>query len=231
MLHVEFPNSLSYELLYKGYCCFTLNCINYMDSLLRLGRTLGTVKSSWRQDGPIEYLRATDTENAKPNSHSSRFGKGAFPLHTDDATSERPPKYLILFNLDGGENATTNLVDFTHVIASLDASAKGELDEAVFYFHTGRRSFLGTIRDHTHQWIRFDPNIMRPTGPRAAQLWAKVTHEIKHAHVTTLTWSQNRALVIDNHRMLHGRGAMLGSHPAPRTLLRVLVEQPDAAPF
>ncbi|WP_206435101.1 hypothetical protein [Sphingobium yanoikuyae] len=40
-------------------------------------------------------LQANPAEAARPNTLSSRYGLGAFPMHTDNALASPPPRYII----------------------------------------------------------------------------------------------------------------------------------------
>jgi hypothetical protein len=47
-------------------------------------------------DPPVTSLRPQDTDEARPNSLSSRYGKAAQPLHTDGAHLPEPPDFVLL---------------------------------------------------------------------------------------------------------------------------------------
>ena len=194
--------------------------------LLDLATGLGCPQRSLRSDAVVDFLKAKPAHRAFPNSLSSRFGLGRFPLHTDDAIARLPAKYLLLHNREGGELAATVLLDMVRVFKGLDRQERAELTEAVFYIRNGLKSFPTTLVDPEHHYVRFDPNILRPTGRRALQLLNAIRTGIEQENVERITWSRPTVLVVDNHRVLHGREAVREIRPSVvRTLLRILVQE------
>lgn len=216
----------------KGFHSATLAIEHGSAALHALAGELGRPLPARRHAGSADVLSPVERVDAVPNSHSSRYGLGSFPLHTDEATAHRPPRYLILYNLENGHLADTFLLDARTTARNLPVSLIGELYEARFFFRNGPRSFLAPVVNRDRRFIRFDPNLMRPSGPRAARLLGALTESFSQGETIAVRWSPDQFLVIDNHRMLHGRSPVVNCyHAQSRKLLRVLVESDDAAPL
>jgi hypothetical protein len=86
----------------------------------------------------------------------------------------------------------------------------------------GRNSFFSTILSKARPCVRFDPGCMTATttdGVKALRVLAK---EKWLAYVETVQWKTGTVVVIDNWRMLHGRGHA-DCPDADRKLLRISI--------
>ncbi|RUL81898.1 TauD/TfdA family dioxygenase [Tautonia sociabilis] len=213
----------------RGFFSSSLATVSDVATLETIAGSIGRILPSRRQTGTAEVLTSVAADEARPNSLSSRHGLGAFPLHTDEATATCPPRYLLLFNLEDGHLADTLLLDVKETIARMSEPIAQELFEAKFAFRNGRRSFLAPIVDRIGRFARFDPNIMQPTGRRAERLLAEFSEALSETKVQPIRWSTGQYLVIDNHRMLHGRSPLLqAGRSTRRKLLRLQMESGDA---
>jgi len=72
--------------------------------------------------------------------------------------------------------------------------------------------------------LRFDPNSMKPYLSRFHASREILERCSQEAAVISFDWHPGHALLIDNWRMMHGRGAgRPGANPERRVLERVLV--------
>lgn len=87
---------------------------------------------------------AQDSMFAATNSLSRRYGRGAFPLHTDGAHRLNPPQFIILTCVEPGVCAVpTMLVRMSDM--KLTAVERQIAETEAFLFLNGRRSFYSTI--------------------------------------------------------------------------------------
>ncbi|USU10716.1 hypothetical protein NF701_08970 [Sphingomonadaceae bacterium OTU29THOMA1] len=142
---------------------------------------------------------ATDAGSARPNTLSSRHGRGAFPLHTDCAASDDPPRYVLLSSTVARPAAT--LV--------LDTRGRdGPLADgrnALFRVADGRRCHYARFREGrpSGALVRYNAATHLALNEAAAEIEASVAVSAREA--TRIDWTRTRAVVIDNWACLHGR--------------------------
>lgn len=146
----------------------------------------------------VSDLRPLSPEQAQPNSLSSRYGKGAQPLHTDGAHLERTPNFILMVSPQ--PNSTTTQLWKPTGWESLDP---GDIfDHGVFLVQDGRDGFFATAR--TSDGWRFDPGCMTPCDARARRVVELVAAGSKHAR--EYVWdTADQVLLIDNRAVLHAR--------------------------
>ena len=71
--------------------------------------------------------------------------------------------------------------------------------------------------------FRFDPCCMRPATSRATESALLFRRAVKVARSTQIDWTSGHVLVLDNWRVLHGRGPANAAVEKQRALERVLV--------
>ena len=120
----------------------------------------------------------------------------------------------------GPQPTPTILLD-SQVVTFTDSEAAA-CTSAVFLIRNGRRSFYGSVKDRGRPFIRFDRGCMEPLTAEGAELEGVFDRarnaETLHQH----DWKRGDVLVIDNWRMLHGRGTDTNTAPG-RVLLRAMV--------
>jgi alpha-ketoglutarate-dependent taurine dioxygenase len=170
----------------------------------------------------IERIVPQTTDAAPAGSLSSKYGLDSLPLHTDTAHWPIPCRYLVMACVDPGPVPTATTL-FDSRSALLSQRDLQTCQQATFLIRNGRRSFYGSILERNRPFIRIDPGCMvslYPDGEIALQAFSADNHkESLHRH----DWKVGEIMIIDNWRVLHGRGNGQRTHSA-RTLLRAMIQ-------
>lgn len=190
-------------------------------TLIEYGKELGTPVIARKSAGVVQKLVPLSKGNAYPNSLSSKYAIEAFPLHNDTAHWITPCRYLILGCMDEGESVRpTTLLDFSSLEITMEE--KGELQSSPFIIKNGRNSFYANILAKHKDFIRYDPGCMIPVNSRSNKIADLFSSKRAQDSTTEVQWKQGMIIIIDNWRMLHGRGKPMG-RGKDRELYRVLV--------
>ena len=169
----------------------------------------------------VERLGPQSAASSYRGSLSSLHGLAPLPLHTDTAHWPVPCRYLVMACVDPGPlPAPTVLLD-TRAIR-LTREQRGALLNAVFLIRNGRKSFYGTISSAGRPFIRFDLGCMEGQSDNCSTAVSGYTDRTATSRTTSYEWTPGKVLVIDNWRMLHGRGVIGDTQPG-RVLRRVMV--------
>ena len=154
-----------------------------------------------RGDPPVTALRPLDACQARPNSLSARYGKGALPLHTDGAHLSEPPD-LVLLAADQPSAVPTLL--WKHASMKRPRSEHTALQHGVFLVDRGADSFLCTaLAGHR---LRYDPGCMTPCDERSRMVAHVFSQAVEWA--VEYRWEHpGQILLIDNRQVLHARAA------------------------
>lgn len=194
--------------------------------LVELARSLGTPRPT-RLGGPIiDCLVPTDKRQARPETMSSYLGFDRFPFHTDGAHFRIPPRFILLRLADGAHSDRPTLV-----CAFSDRSLNLEniqiLMRDVWTVRGSYRPFLSPILSdtavHGHTVLRFDRFCMKPASARTARSVQILESALERTNRAEVTWAANKALILDNWRVLHARGEGPPHHNEGRILERVSV--------
>lgn len=172
----------------QGWCAFDRR--EAQPSLREIGAVLRIREFTQRR---LTTQRAID---ARPNTLSSEYGLGEFPLHTDVCLNDVPPRYLILFCPRPRASATT--VWDTH---ALEREIR---DRAQFIVNDPRKKRYANFTSYKvgTSLTRYHPSLFIPFNNTAA----KLVHCINTASsVIDIDWHLSSGAIIDNWRMLHGR--------------------------
>jgi alpha-ketoglutarate-dependent taurine dioxygenase len=185
--------------------------------LLNIASILGTPQPN-RNKSLVDRLIPQEKDQAHPKSLSALTGLGIQPWHVDLAHYQTPARYIILACERKGSNpVATELVCWTSLIDAADQEAA--LAEP-FLVCNGCHSFYATILTHSRQYVRFDPGCMQPVTKGAKMLMRKLSSKNINPNLR-IDWKSDRAIIIDNWRILHRR---LDAHGTQgRVLLRVSV--------
>ena len=170
----------------------------------------------------VELVVPESIHTARASSLSSKYGLQPLPLHTDTAHWIIPCRFLVLACLEPGPTPTpTFLLDSF----AIRFSEREDLlcRSAVFAIRNGRRSFYGSILDPERPFVRLDPGCMTPIsrdGVKALESFCTGRHE---QSLQQHDWMQGDIMVLDNWRMLHGRGRSASTERG-RILMRAMIK-------
>lgn len=213
--------SLRSELIANG---FVLRHGSREADILRIAAMFGTPVAEPRDGVVVKPLRPVEMGAAPQNTLSSRYGTGCFPLHTEAAYWREPPDFLIFYCVGHGSGRQDTL------LLDGDPLARGPGSEALrtdpWIISAGMRPFLCTVlrQGPTDRLsIRFDRDCMRPATMTSVAK-SIVESFVESAKPYSHRWQSGDLLILDNSRMLHGRGAATGVAEG-RTLLKVMVKR------
>jgi hypothetical protein len=159
----------------------------------------------------VQTLRPRIKGEGGRNQYSGHFGLGVFPLHTDLAHWAVPPHYFLLRCVAGSNDVLTRVLSWTPIVESVGAAV---LRKAVFAARKKRIGCSGLVRamsQHEDKVVfRWDPIFIKPLTEQALLL-ADVLHDSvwNERASTFLLERPGDTLIVDNWRMLHGRGEVL----------------------
>lgn len=188
--------------------------------LMKVGDRLGT-RIAGRAGSLEEVVKPLAADDAHPRSLSARYGLGVLPFHTELSHRPRPCRYLLLGCVNPGSPATaTMLLDWRTLSFSRDELSI--LEEAPVLVRTGRRSFYSTIMAPGGAFLRFDPGCLEALDERGRKAIRLIEDRVACAPSVAYDWRRGDILIIDNWRVLHGRGP--SDHGSGRCLARILVD-------
>ena len=217
-------DSLRTRLVTRGWASFSLGnegISRLPDIMLRVASALGTIIVG-RGKCQIEILSPRDQAHARINSLSSRFGFGPLPLHCDTAHWIIPCRHVVLACVAKGNVETPTLLLDTHDL-SFSAEEMLMVRSATFFVKNGRRSFYANLIDRERAFVRVDPGCMEPVTDSGVDALKLYQLERNQHRVFEFAWEAGYILVIDNWRVLHGRGNNEAADPR-RCLMRVYVQ-------
>ena len=148
--------------------------------------------------------RARDA--ARSNSLSSRYGLDRFPFHTDFASVDAPPRFIILV-APRPRRAKTLLFD------------ANELIEKFGHEHLYRCVFLQSTRKSRYRRLltqlegklrfRYNADVMTPYNSEAREVEDYIQNEM--SRVISIDWGEHRMALIDNWNVFHAREACIAS--------------------
>lgn len=191
------------------------------EQLLSLAVGLGTPTATRTGGCLCDTLLPTAGDAAKSRSLSKTHALGEFPLHIDTAHWLTPCRYVILACVSpGGGSRPTLLLDARRL--PLNESQISLLHSTPLRVTNGRNSFFSTILSKTRPFVRFDPGCMTATTPDGGKALAVLERQNWPDYIETVQWKTGTVLVIDNWRMLHGRGHA-DCPDSDRKLLRISI--------
>lgn len=166
----------------------------------------------------IDRLSPKRPEQARAGTMSACFGLGAFPLHTDRAHWPIPPRFLLLRSVGAETDRPTTLYDVLRLRAR--ATFWRDLRRARWMIG-GRQGFLCPLLSEGHAF-RYDPLCMHPHDALAVGVEDELRRCLESEAPEHFMWTEGRVLIIDNWRVLHGRGTS-AREDFGRILERVIV--------
>jgi hypothetical protein len=167
----------------------------------------------------FSVLVPTTAKSARRHSLSRKFSRGEFEVHNDTAHWIRPCRYIFLACVDPGEGGRATLLLDTKQLP-LSSEQTELLETAPMRIRNGRNSFYSTIFGRDRPFVRFDVGCMAGATPSASAAIRILRRENWPSKLREFYWQPGIGLVIDNWRVLHGRGAASQDDPK-RRLLRI----------
>ena len=166
-----------------------------------------------------------DPLKASQTSRPAYFSSDAFPLHTDLSYVVNPPRFLLMLCLvpDAAGGGLTKLSDCQQTWSRLSMSDRTQLGTAQFRFRNPPNTPEGdagvlSVSYSSPQWniwrFRRDSMIVPDDALLAVDHFGFILEQT----AITFGLSAGELLIIDNHRMVHGRTAF--DSDSPRHFLR-----------
>lgn len=154
----------------------------------------------------IDLLVPKQSDEATKNTLSHRFGLNSFPLHTDTSFWNLPAKYIIMSCPDGC-NTSTTLIHWQKIKEHLSDNDLINFEQAIYLVKTPNKTFYTKlIHFHNAQhYFRYDPFIMKPINKHAKNIDKTLNTILKNLNLIKINWIENKTIIIDNWKMLHGR--------------------------
>lgn len=161
--------------------------------------------------GPVHQLQPALAETRPLNTYSGIYGLGTFPLHTDMAHWHVPPRFLMLRCLLGSAEVPTILMDGLPIIGRVGQSVLARALVKPRRKVEGKRCLLRLYEsDHAGgHFLRWDEKYILPAsraGERGISLLRAALATASQFNVYLARAGDT--LVVDNWRMLHGRGSV-----------------------
>jgi hypothetical protein len=212
------------ELESRGWVSFAFPSFTEQElreQLLSLATSLGTAVTTRTGGGLCDMLLPIEAHEAKTRSLSKLHAVAEFPLHIDTAHWLTPCRFVILACISPGSASRPSLILDTRRIP-LDEHESTLLHTTPFRVANGRNSFFSTIMSKSRTFLRLDPGCMTATTPNGDMVLAILTHKNWPNHIESVQWEAGKVVVLDNWRVLHGRGNADGPD-FDRKLLRVTI--------
>ena len=155
------------------------------------------------------------------NTLSARYGHAELPHHTECAYWKSPPRYLgVWCEVAGTQQQATTFADVSEVWETLHKTQQSHPSGVLLT--RGERSFRTSVVDVTVPGgrLRWDPHCLVFDDPK----WQRQANQIlSRPRVQTHQWSAGDFLILNNWRVLHGRGSSK-SPDYTRRLHRIIIK-------
>lgn len=164
----------------------------------------------------IQRLRQHSKGSSRPNTLSSRYGLGAFPIHSDFALSEVPPKFIILA-APRPRFADTLLFEPAELIQVFGLDW---LKRSLYLLRCRNSKYCRLLTLTDGKFIfRYNKEIMVPQNNEAREVSEYIDKGMKL--LCRINWIDHRVAIINNWNLWHARDL---SHSTEfRSLFRVAV--------
>lgn len=189
--------------------------------LLSFANGLGQPQADTNDPAIVRDLHPVAASRAAPNTLSGRHGTGTFPFHTETAYWRHPARYVLLYCVNPGAGGRPTVVK--DVLAPLSVRDLKALSSELWVVGKRRRPFLTCLVEAVGSRVRlrFDADCMRPVDQGAVGR-ALMAEALDDATPVAVEWHSGDLLILDNFRVVHGRGSSLVPDE-DRHLQRVLV--------
>lgn len=175
------------------------------ERMLALAFQIGTPVATRLGADLVDRLMPTEGHAANPRSLSKRYSTGEFPLHVDTAHWLTPCRYVMLACVCPGKAGRPTLLLDPEKLR-LEQRHTALLQSTPLRVTNGRYSFFSTILSRSRQFVRYDPGCMTAATPDGAEALAVFSRCQWPDFVEEVRWEPGQMIVLDNWRLLHGRG-------------------------
>ena len=173
-------------------------------SLLGDADTLGA-------QGPVHQLKPAPVEACPPNTYSGNYGLREFPLHTDMAHWHIPPRFLMLRCLQGSAAVPTTMADGVTIVEQIGEATLIRALVKPRRTVQGKRLLL-RLYERTHaggHLLRWDEKYILPASPAGERGMSYLCDALTRSPRLDVHLAEpGDTLILDNWRMLHGRGSV-----------------------
>jgi hypothetical protein len=173
----------------------------------------------------FDVLIPKEVEAARDNTYFARFGFGKYPLHTDMAIIQSPPRYVVFRPIVVCSETSTAIQCFKELPPELLALLPRCLVQP--RRTNGRRRVhlpLATALSKP-TCFRWDSAFLKPLKGRSEEIFEFVTDFLeKNCHKEIVLKSVEDLLLIDNWSTMHGRSA-IKNNKSPRQIQRFYLER------
>lgn len=144
----------------------------------------------------MSLLKAKTTDEAKPNTLSSRYGMEQFPLHSDFVLDNQPPQFLF-FSAPRPRAFGTTILDSRTLPQEMRS-------QAIFLVNQPhhRRYVRFEVSTNGNPLVRYNAAFFRPANEAAKALVSMLN---TRESTQVIDWNEFSMVIIDNWRLLHGR--------------------------
>ncbi len=206
------------------------------DDLLAVAGSVGSLDLGIDEElsGPPVMHVKYDPGKAAKTEAPAYFTSTAFPLHTDMSYVANPPRYMLMLCLvaDAGGGGDSVVSDFAKAWGLLPAAHQAELTAAQFGFRRPPNTPAGDVGQLpvarlTPEWSMWRFRLDGMTVPERAREAVDAFHGALHQLAETFVLAAGDLVVVDNHRMAHGRTAFQPTPgTTPRHMLRAYAQDP-----
>ena len=211
------------ELADKGYDFFS----NYNSDLSidEVAKSFGKLMVPDNQES-TNILVPRLAHSGDLNTYSGNFGLSAFPVHTDLPQLRVPPPYLLLRCLKGYTKVVTPLIDGEYLINRIGKTTLARSLVMPRKSRSSNVSIFPIYLENGHSSIlRWDELFLRPASNAGLFGFDKMRAFLLDAPRKNLCLhNYGDTLIINNHRMLHGRSNILNNY-ADRKIERVFLAE------
>lgn len=199
--------------------------------ILQYARVLGSPELDIpvQLSGPTVMHLRFDDKKAQDTDRQAYFTSGAFPLHTDLSYVSNPPRYLLTMCVTADESGggITTLASIESAWQQLSSAHRSVLMQRSFSFENAPNTGVGVCKNQPiHEanggaglWrFRLDTLIYPRDAAGAVQ---NLTRALERT-VVEIPLECGDLLILDNHRVAHGRTAF--NVPSSRHLLRAYAD-------
>ena len=157
---------------------------------------------------PVQTLRPKSVATSTGNLYSGNFGLGAFPYHTDLAHWFIPPRYILLRCQRGHDQVYTSVLGCELAVTGLSLGAIQRARFRPRRSWQGHRQLLPFAQPvGTQSLLRWDSLFIVPDNADAVVVAARLKAlDLRTTGEQFVLRHPGDTLIIDNWRVLHGRG-------------------------